>query len=271
MDKTIYIQGKKVLYRVLGKGPVVFLVHGFGEDGTVWKNQYQQIKGFRMVIPDLPGTGESEMCDNMSMEGLAQVLFQLAEHEVSPNEKIFLLGHSMGGYISLAFAEKYPDKLAGLGLVHSSAFADTEEKKATRKKGIEFIKTHGPKEFLKTLVPTLYGPVTKAEKPALIEAHIRVSHNFSGAALVSYYVSMIERPDRTQILRSAKIPVLIIMGRYDQAVPLKDGLSQAHMADLSYIQVLEKSGHMGMIEEAALTNDYITNFLNGNQKTAHPE
>jgi pimeloyl-ACP methyl ester carboxylesterase len=177
----------------------------------------------------------------------------------------------MGGYVSLAYAEKFPTRLSGLGLFHSSAFADSEEKIATRKKGIDFIQTHSPQEFLKTMIPTLYGPVTKEENPGIIEEHLKSAHNFSGAALVSYYVSMIERPDRTHILKTTKLPVLMIMGRYDQAVPINDGLKQSHMAELSYIQVLEKSGHMGMIEEIDRSNEFIINYLKRKEKTAQPE
>ena len=271
MEKTLELKGKKIFYRVEGEGRPVILVHGFGEDGSIWKNQYQAIKGFQFIIPDLPGTGRSEMVDDMSMEGMAGIVNELAEKELDPSEKFDLIGHSMGGYVSLAFADKFPARLSGLGLFHSSAFADSDEKITTRKKGIDFIQTHGPQEFLKTLIPTLYGPVTKEENPGIIEDHIKSANNFSGAALVSYYVSMIERPDRTHILKTIKLPVLMIMGRFDQAVPLKDGLKQSHMAELSYIQVLEKSGHMGMVEEIGRTNEFIINYLNRTEKIAQPE
>ena len=271
MEKTIEINGKNIFYRVTGNGRPVLLVHGFGEDGKIWENQYNNIQAFQFIIPDLPGSGRSDLVDDMSMEGMAGVLDKLVKTELGESTQFDLIGHSMGGYISLAYAEKYPAMLRGLGLFHSSAFADSDEKIATRKKGIEFINTHGPREFLKTLIPTLYGPVTKEERPEIIEEHINFSHNFSGAALVSYYVSMIERPDRTHILKTSSLPVLMIMGRYDQAVPLKDGLKQSHMAELSYIQVLERSGHMGMVEEIDRSNEFIINYLNRKEKTAQPE
>ena len=271
MEKTLELKGKKIFYRIEGEGRPVFLVHGFGEDGSIWKNQYQAIKGFQFIIPDLPGSGRSEMVNDMSMEGMAGILNELAENELGQTEKFDMIGHSMGGYVTLAFAEKFPARLSGLGLFHSSAFADSDEKIATRKKGIDFIQTHSPQEFLKTMIPTLYGPVTKEENPGIIEEHLNSTHNFSGAALVSYYVSMIERPDRTHILKTTKLPVFMIMGRYDQAVPLNDGLKQSHMAELSYIQVLEKSGHMGMVEEIGRTNEFIINYLNRTEKIAQPE
>jgi pimeloyl-ACP methyl ester carboxylesterase len=271
MEKRLEINGKKIFYRVVGEGRPVFLVHGFGEDGAIWKNQYERIKGFQFFVPDLPGSGQSEIVNDMSMEGMAGIIHAMVEKELEPSQTIDMIGHSMGGYISLAFADKYPSRLEGLGLFHSSAFPDSDEKIATRKKGIDFIQTHGAFEFLKTLIPSLYGPVTKEENPGMIEEHINSAHNFSGAAIVSYYVSMIERPDRTHILKTTKLPVLLVMGRFDQAIPLKDGLKQSHMAELSYIQVLERSGHMGMVEEINRSNELIINYLNRTEKTAQPE
>ena len=84
----------------------------------------------------------------------------------------------MGGYITLAFAEKYPGQLSALGLFHSSAFADSEEKKAIRRKGIDFIKQHGAFEFLKTSTPNLFSPQTKDEHPELIDEQLATIHNF---------------------------------------------------------------------------------------------
>jgi pimeloyl-ACP methyl ester carboxylesterase len=257
------INGKNLYYRVTGEGPAVILIHGFGEDGNIWQQQWESIPGSRFIIPDLPGSGRSEIVDDMSMEGLAEVIHILLSQELKESEKVIMLGHSMGGYITLAYAEKYVERLSGMGLIHSTAFADSEEKKQARQKSIEFIEKNGAKEFLRTTIPNLYGPITKAEAGEKVEDHILLSHNFSGAALVLYYVSMMRRPDRTQILKKSTIPVLLVMGRYDQAVPLNESLQLAHMADLTYIHILEKSGHMGMVEESQLTNSLLTTFLTG--------
>src|ERR1041384_7943248 len=105
----------------------------------------------------------------MSMEGMAEVLkiifdkenIQVSDSEFPPSASgAVLIGHSMGGYITLAFVEKYSNYLSAFGLFHSTAFPDTEEKKITRSKGIEFIKEHGAFEFLKTSTPNLFSPIT---------------------------------------------------------------------------------------------------------------
>ena len=259
-EQQIKLNGKNIFFRLTGKGPAVVLLHGFGEDGTIWEDQYRSINGFQFLVPDLPGTGRSELISDMSMEGLATCIRELTTH--LDIEKFILTGHSMGGYVSLAFAEKFPEKIVGLGLFHSTAYADTEEKKSTRRKGIGFIRKNGAFEFLKTSIPNLYAPATREHHPQMVEDQIRASHNFSDAALVLYYESMIQRPSRVNILKNSHAPVLFVLGRYDAAVPLKDGLEQCYLAPLTYIHVLENSGHMGMKEETGEANSILSNYLN---------
>jgi pimeloyl-ACP methyl ester carboxylesterase len=277
-QKEITIKGKKLFYRCQGEGAVVVLLHGFGEDGTVWQNQYKAFPDLKLIIPDLPGSGRSDMIEDMSMEGLAESIKTLIEHETASlffkegePHSVILIGHSMGGYITLAFAEKYHHMLRGFGLFHSTAYADSEEKKQIRQKGIDFIKSHGAIEFLKTSIPNLFSPVTKEKNPQLIEEQINGSHNFSAAALVSYYVSMINRPDRTQVLKQTHLPVLFVFGKYDTAVPLKDGLEQSYLPELSYIHILNESGHMGMIEERVEADRLLKDYIASVTKTTQPE
>src|SRR5438309_1230925 len=146
-EKEIVLNKKKFFYREEGEGPAVVLLHGFAEEGRIWKKQFGFFSGYRLLIPDLPGSGGSEGTEDMTMEGLARSIHDFLE-QLSVKKSI-LIGHSMGGYITLAFAEKYPEQLCGFGLFHSTAFADSEEKKETRRKGIRFIEEHGAYEFLK--------------------------------------------------------------------------------------------------------------------------
>ena len=282
MNKELLYQNKKIFYRITGSGKPVILIHGFGEDGTVWRNQVGQppqtppkdgltiaqppliqnsllTEKFKFIIPDLPGSGQSEMIDDMSMEGMAEVIhFIIHEEEI---ESCPVIGHSMGGYITLAFAQKYWNHLDALGLFHSTAYADSEEKKVIRKKGIEFIHQYGAFEFLKTTTPNLFSHQTRDEKSELVDEQVTSLSNFSPAALVKYYEAMMQRPDRTDILRKTTIPVLFILGENDNAIPLKDGLEQCHLPEKSYIHILRQSGHMGMLEEAIYSSRIMEQFL----------
>jgi len=266
MNKYISYQNKKIYCRIIGSGKPVVFIHGFGEDGEVWKNQIEFLKEkFLLIIPDIPGSGKSEMIDDMSMEGIAEVIKYIIDAEdLIPKENsdtITIIAHSMGGYITLAFAEKYLNYLNSFGLLHSTAYADNEGKKDARRKGIEFINEHGAFEFLKTSTPNLFSQKTKETNAQMVDEFIGSLSNFSPDALVSYYNAMIQRPDRTDILKKATIPVLFIMGEHDNAVPFQDSLQQCYLPEKSYIHILSQSGHLGMLEEADKTNQALENFL----------
>jgi pimeloyl-ACP methyl ester carboxylesterase len=260
MNKVFQYQHKKIAYRVIGNGHPVMLVHGFGEDGQVWRNQIDFLKDkFQLIIPDLPGSGLSELIDDMSMSGMAEVLHAIIHEENI--DRCAVIGHSMGGYITIALVENYWNHVNAFSLFHSSSYADGEEKKAARRKGIDFINQNGAFEFLKIATPNLFSESTKDEKPELVDEQLAMLHNFLPQALVSYYEAMIQRPDRTEILRQTTVPVLFVIGKYDVAVPPEDSLQQSHLPQKSYIHILEHSGHMGMLEEPTKSNSILEKFL----------
>ncbi|MEO6638257.1 MAG: alpha/beta hydrolase, partial [Ginsengibacter sp.] len=219
--KNIIFRNKKICYKAEGEGNLVLLLHGFAEDGRVWNYQLENLKkNYRLIVPDLPGSGTSDLLEGeVMLDDYAEAIKAIAEEEMNCNNanQFALIGHSMGGYIALAFAERYPELLNGLGLFHSSSFADDEQKIETRKKGIDFIKKNGPGLFLKNTSANLFSETTKAEAPELIEKLIALSKDFKGDALVQYYEAMIKRPDRSAVLRSFQKPVLIIAGMHDNA------------------------------------------------------
>jgi pimeloyl-ACP methyl ester carboxylesterase len=261
MLKNILHEGKKVYYRKQGVGKAVMLIHGFGEDGTVWDKQVKALSDiYTLLIPDLPGAGSSVLNADVSMEGQAVVLYKILQAEGIDN--IILAGHSMGGYIALAFAEMYGAILKGLSLFHSSAYADNDAKKESRKKSIEFIKNHGSYEFLKQSSPKLFSEAYQQNNPAAITSLIEHNKNFNPHALVAYYEAMMARPNRTHVLESIKVPVLFIVGKHDTAIPYDDSMKQCNLPELSYITVLNQSGHMGMWEEEDLSNTSLIHFLN---------
>src|SRR5688572_9814357 len=117
-QKEINYNGSRLSYKVSGQGSAIVLLHGFGEDSTVWRNQETIFPDHRLLIPDLPGSGSSAIIVNMSMEGLAQSV--LAVLDAEQIDRCVLIGHSMGGYITLAFAEHFGERLTGFGLFHST-------------------------------------------------------------------------------------------------------------------------------------------------------
>jgi pimeloyl-ACP methyl ester carboxylesterase len=262
MSKTFNYKKGRINYSVHGEGKAVLLIHGFGEDGQIWQNQVSRFgKDFKLIIPDLPGSGKSDFIPEVfSMEDHADMLEQLLTHEKA--EAADIVGHSMGGYIALAFAEKYPGRMTGLCLFHSSSYPDTEEKIESRRKSIQFIKQNGSFKFLQQATPNLFSDHTKEQNPTLVEEIINRYSNFNPNSLVHYYEAMIQRPDRSEVLRKLPKPVLFIAGEHDTAVPLKHSLEQSYLPELSYFHSLKDSGHMGMLEEPAKSNHYLEILLN---------
>ena len=284
LTKHISYQNSIIRYSISGIGPRVVLLHGFGENGAVWKHQVGFLSAFyQVIVPDLPGSGASELIRDADIDTYAEVLKAIVDNELQGDtpplsdteissdrpdvpaiDKVCIIGHSMGGYITLAFAEKYPGCLNSFGLFHSSAFADTVEKKETRRKSIEFISANGAYAFLKTSIPGLFAKEFAEKFPEKMQALVDTSRNFPEAALIQYYAAMISRQDRTNVLRSFKYPVLFIIGELDTAVPLQSSLQQSHIPSQSYVNVLPRSAHMGMWEETDKANKMIFNFLNDN-------
>lgn len=275
MENNILYKNKNIFYRTSGKGNVVLLIHGFGEDGNIWKNLTGELeKNYRIIIPDLPGSGRSEILEgeNISIDDYADVIKTILETEspqvpiaIGIERTVCMIGHSMGGYITLAFAKKFPGQLSSSGLFHSSAFADDEQKVQTRLKGIEFIKNNGAYAFLKTSIPNLFADKLHLKE---MEQLIEDGKKFSAEALIQYYHAMIKRQDRMDVLKSFTKPILFIIGEKDQAIPLRQSLAQCHVPSLSHIHILPNSAHMGMIEEKekckSTINDFIEQFNHNN-------
>lgn len=260
MIKTIQHNGLPLCYEVTGKGPAVVLLHGLAEDHTIWQEQTAFLSaGFQVVLPDLPGSGASTLAAETSMENLAEAVKAVLDAEGL--QKVVMIGHSMGGYVTLAFAERYPESLHAFGLFHSTAYADGEEKKAARKRNISFIAQHGTLEFLKQAVPSLFSSFSRAEQPGLVTELVEKYQHFNPLSLMAYNQAMLERPDRTGVMACATCPVMMVIGQEDAGIPLRLSLEQSHLADIAYIHVLQRSGHMGFLEEPARSNSLLKKFL----------
>ncbi len=262
MHQFITHHNISISYTDEGNGCAVVLLHGFGEDHEIFNKQLSALANrFRVVIPDLPGSGASpfapEVCNNL--EALAGIIDELVNH--LRLEKFVLLGHSMGGYLTLAYAEKYGQKLKAFGLLHSNAFADSEEKKAMRRKGMEFIANNGSHSFLKTSIPGLFSDAFQKEHADVVQALVEKGKGFSPESLIAYYEAMVARPERTNILRDAKCPVFFMIGEHDKAAPMQEVLKLVYLPGASDVHILRNSAHMGMLEETDLFNAHLLHFL----------
>jgi len=266
MQKTFYYSGAEVSYNVTGTGTTVLLVHGFAEDADVWHYQADFLQQYcRLIIPHLPGSGLSAYNETLnSIDDYAGCLHAILQQEGVA--RCMMLGHSMGGYITLAFAEKHAESLIAFGFIHSTAFADSDEKKQNRLKGIQIIEQYGGYTFIKSTTPNLFSAGFKQRSVDKIEALVQKGVNFKKEALQQYYRAMMERPDRSAVLRNSKAPVLFIAGTEDVAVPLNDVLKQVYLPATAYIHILQNIGHMGMWEATEAVNKHVLQFIEDNER-----
>ena len=246
----------------------LLLIHGFGEDHTVWKNQIEFLAAhYRIIAPNLPGVHCKPLAIHHSqapsIRMYVEVLHELMHH--LDIEQYFIVGHSMGGYIGLSFADYYFNHVQGLLLLHSTTYEDNEAKKLSRMKVAEFIQEWGVSKYLETATPNLFGDAFKKANPAAIQNVIDSGFGISQEAMIQFVFAMRNRKAMTHLLQQHTIPVWMIVGEADLAVTIQDSLEQIKLLPSSNSLVLKEVGHMGMLEATDLVNQFIKKMLVGDK------
>ncbi|TNE78220.1 MAG: alpha/beta hydrolase [Bacteroidetes bacterium] len=243
-------------WKIKGSGKeVLVLLHGFCEDHRVWYSLSDELQGFTLVQIDLPGFGESPVMEADLSIWAKEVD---AVFKAEGIEQFHLIGHSMGGYVALAYAEAFPNQLKSLCLFHSTAYADTAEKVEARKKQVDFIQRNGVSPYVQQLIPGLFA--SDANR-TLLEQQLAQAKEQSVVGLCAALEAMWARPDRTAVLLEAIYPVLLISGSEDTILSLEAQSELAAMPKQCSWTVLKHSGHMGMLEEPKLAAQVIKEFL----------
>lgn len=263
MEQKIQITGKKfpqLSYVKTGSGPAIILLHGFPESGSLWRYVWPQLsENFTVIVPDLPGSGDASFNgDSLSIEQLAESVKQVVDNEGI--SEMIMVGHSMGGYVALAFADLYGNSLKGLSLVHSTAAADNDEKKEARRKSIALIEKGGKDAFIRQMVPALFSKAFKEGKPDVLEQEIERGLQLDGKSMVAFYNAMINRPARITTLEKASYPIQWIFGEEDTIVPPEKVMQQSTLADVNFVSVYSGCAHMSMLEDPERLADDLNDF-----------
>jgi len=252
---------QKVFYKSEGSGNALVLLHGFCEDHTIWDTIAPSLsQHYYLILADTPGFGKTALSMPAGGESLEMMADRLA-HTLKEDgiEKCTLIGHSMGGYIALAFAERHEDMLDGLGLFHSTAMPDDEEKKANRLKQAEFVKSNGAIAHVNTLIPGLFSK--SHDYTAQIQSSLEIGRRCQPEGIINALHAMRNRPDRVKVLKEAQVPVLIIAGMDDPVIPTEKLSYQASLPGRCEFELLNNSGHMGMVEEPVESVEIINRFM----------
>jgi pimeloyl-ACP methyl ester carboxylesterase len=249
MEKAcINYKNARIAYSDMGQGNVMVLLHGFLESSEIWNKFASQLLKHqcRVIAIDLPGHGQSENIGYIhKMELMADCVKKVIDHlDISD---FILIGHSMGGYVSLAFAEKHKSLLKGLILFHSSAKADDKQKKQSRLKAIEVAKQN-QSMYVNATIPGLFKAENLEKYKTELEEIKSLAHQTSQQGIVAALEGMRRRKGRQMILRSFNQPVLFIIGKHDQAIPLQKVLPQLTLSYHTEALILEGAAHMGFIE-----------------------
>ncbi len=235
-----------------GHGNALVLLHGFIESRSIWDDFVDSLsKNHRVITIDLPGHGESDSLGHIhTMEEMAGVVKAVLNH--LSVTRCVMIGHSMGGYTALAFAEAWPEMVVGLGLFHSTAAADTEEGRKTRDKAIGVIRQNR-KDFLFQFIPSLFADVNRDNLRPVTDKLIAAASDMSAEAIIAAQEGMKVRADHRDLLRQAPFPVLFIVGKQDVRIPVDGILPQVALPRHSYSLILDDVGHMGWAEAPEVT------------------
>lgn len=262
MNKDYFKKHKntKIRFRDSGKGRTVVLLHGFLERLEMWEDFESVLnKNHRVISIDLLGHGETESAGYIhTMDAMADYVKAVLNH--LKLRKYVLIGHSMGGYVSLALAEKYPDNILGLCLFHSTSISDSDEKKKARNIAIINAKENH-KSFIRKAIPNLFRPINR--KLYRNEINIAKKHGLttSKRGVIAALEGMKVRPDREVLLNFTHFPKLMVIGKFDKAISYESSLSQSKSVD-NLETSIHNCAHMSHIEDRDTSIAAIENFLN---------
>ncbi|MBK9453689.1 MAG: alpha/beta hydrolase [Bacteroidetes bacterium] len=235
---------ESVSCRDIGQGPVVLLLHGFCESHLIFDSLLPQLTSdYRVVAPDLPGHGGTPWDKGIrTMDDFACWLRDLLDAlEV---EQCVLIGHSMGGYVAAAFAELFPERLRGLGMLHSTALGDAEERKENRTKSMAFVEQNGKELFLRAFVASLFHD----PEPRWLMELTDITAPTDTDAIVACLRMMRDRPDRSAIVGALAVPVMYITGGLDGLVSPERSRQELAQLPLALLHRIPEASHMGMYE-----------------------
>jgi len=262
MEKTIYRKGERINYECIGEGNPIVLLHGYLESHKVWGDFRAELaRQFRVLAIDLPGFGASDEHKMVTyMDGMADAIYAvLAAEEIN---QCFMVGHSMGGYATLAFTDKYADRLNGFCLFHSTPYSDTEEKREHRRREIDLI-DKGKKELIISYnIPNTFADVNLKKYEDEVNRIKEIALKTKDDGIKNALKGMMQRPDRHYVLHDFNKPMLLIAGAKDNHISLQISKTIAENAPKLQLEVFENSGHMGFIEEKDKAVNVITEYAN---------
>ncbi len=260
MLKTATFKKGKINFSDTGKGRVVVLLHGFLGSHLIWENTIADLsRSYRVIAIDLPGHGNTQNFGYVhTMELMAKSV--KAVLDCLRIKKYVLVGHSMGGYVTLAFADLFPDNINGFCLFHSSGYADTEDKKRDRVRSAKVVKANY-KIYTHEVIRNLFATKNLKYLKKEISFANKIAYKTSKQGIVASLLGMKDRPARDIILGLVEYPIMMIIGELDNVLPFEQLLEQSKKIRNKTVLYLEHDGHMAFLENPRVTNKALRKFL----------
>lgn len=260
MIKTTQFKKGTVTFSDTGKGRAVVLLHGFLGSHEIWESTIKNLsRSYRVIAIDLPGHGNTDCFGYVhTMELIAKCVKSVMDS--LRLKRYVVIGHSMGGYAAMAFADLFPDNLKGLCLYHSTAYADSEEKKRDRKRSVKVVKANH-KIYTTEVVKNLFAAKnTKYLKEEIAFAQ-KIAAKTSKQSIIASLEGMADRTNRDMVLGMVHYPVMMVIGELDNVLPYQQLLEQSELIHNKHVLFLEHDGHMGFLESPRLSNAALRKFL----------
>ncbi len=260
MLKTATFKKGKVTFSDTGKGRVVVLLHGFLGSHEIWEQTIANLsKSYRVIAIDLPGHGGTDNFGYVhSMELIAKCVKKVLEH--LKLKRYALVGHSMGGYAALAFADLFPDDIRGICLYHSSAYADSEEKKRDRSRSVKVVKANH-RFYTSEVIRNLFASKNLKYLKKELAFASKIAGKTGKRGIVASLEGMKDRIDRRVILSLVEYPIMMVIGEHDNVLPATQLLEQSEKIQNKQILYLEHDGHMGFLESPKTSHKALRAFL----------
>jgi pimeloyl-ACP methyl ester carboxylesterase len=258
MSHFIIYKNIKVHYSDQGKGSAIVLLHGFLENSSMWNNLIPHlIKRNRVICIDLLGHGKTECLGYVhSMDLMAETVNAVLKK--IRIRRIKLIGHSMGGYVALAFCNTFPGKVKALCLMNSTSRADSDEKKTNRDRAIEAVKNNY-KTFVRISVSNLFKPSNRLILTKEIKEVTKEALKTPLQGIVAALEGMKNRPDRETLLSETSFKKMMIIGKEDPALDYNSLIEQTQNSDIKVVEFPD--GHMSHIENIKEFTYNILHFI----------
>jgi pimeloyl-ACP methyl ester carboxylesterase len=260
MTNYIEFQSTNIFYSISGNGKALVLLHGFLESKEMWLDFEKELsRYFQVIIIDLPGHGQSDpLKQPLTMELMAGAVDAVLQH--LKIKTCVMIGHSMGGYVTLEYGKQYPEKLKGFGLFHSHAAADNDMAKENRRRTINIVKKNKT-GFIVDFIPDLFAKENVEKFSEAIKILQETALKTPEAGIVAALEAMRDRGGKIDLLATTRMPVMFIAGKDDSRIPVSTMIAQAMLPNHAEVLILGKTGHMGFIEERDKTLGFIHSFV----------